>query len=389
MQGISNNLQMNDTAQILKKYNSEILSLWELEVTKKVLTAEKGNSIALQNDLPHIINDIADIMERHGVTDLLVDDSKYQKIFDNSESHGKSRANTSNYTVDQVVHEYIIFHRTVTDFLKSKDAYDVNVSDLLKYAVETSILKSVGSFSRSIQERQEKLVGVLAHDMRNPLAAAQLSLQMIKKDKSGKWGERMREAAERSVRKAISLVEELMNGITVKAGEGMMFNFEEKNISKDIKWAFEDAKEIYANKILFTGPDHAIIGVFDASAVRRLLENLIGNAVKYGSSLHPINIRVQDATDKITLSVHNQGEPISPEKQLHIFDFLGREKDNDHQSHSWGMGLTLVQIVAQAHGGSVELESDTQHGTTFTITLFKKFNTPGKKRAKPAIPAMD
>jgi signal transduction histidine kinase len=380
---------MNDTAQILKKYNSEILSIWELEVTKHVLAAEKGNSIALRNDLPHIINDIAEIMERHVVTDLLIDDSIYQKIYDNSESHGKSRAATSNYTVDQVVHEYIIFHRTMTDFLKSKDAYDVNVSDLLKYVIETSILKSVGSFSRSIKEMQEKLIGVLAHDMRNPLAAAQLSLQMIKQDKDGKWGEQMRETAERSVRKAISLVEELMNGITVQAGEGMMFSFKEKNISTDIKWAFEDAKEIYASKILFTGPDHAMLGVFDASAVRRLLENLIGNAVKYGSSLHPINITVQDAVDKITLSVHNQGEPISPEKQLHIFEFLGREKDNDNQSHSWGMGLTLVQIVAQAHGGTVELKSDAEHGTTFTTTLFKNFNTTGKKRAKPAIPAVD
>jgi signal transduction histidine kinase len=380
---------MNDTAQTLKKYNSEILSIWELEVTKQVLAAKKGNSIALQDHLPHIIDDIADIMERHVVTDLLVDDSTYLGIVNNSEIHGRDRANTSDYTVDQVVHEYIIFHRTLTDFLKSKDAYDVEVSDLLKYVIETSILKSVGSFARSIQETQEKLIGTLAHDIRNPLAAAQLSLQMIKQDKDGIWGEKMRDTAERSVRKAISLVEELMDGITVQAGEGMMLNFEEKNISKDLKWAYDDAQEIYASEILFKAPDHAIIGVFDATAVRRMLENLIGNAAKYGSSLQPITLNVQDATDHIKISIHNHGKPISPEKQLHIFDFLGREDHNDNQLHSWGIGLTLVQIVAQAHGGTVELDSHADRGTTFTTTLFKKFNTPGKKRAKPAIPAMD
>jgi signal transduction histidine kinase len=380
---------MNDTAQTLKKYNSEILSIWEIEVIKQVLAAKKGNSIALQDHLPHIIDDIADIMERHVVTDLLVDDSTYQGIVNNSEIHGKVRANTSDYTVDQVVHEYIIFHRTLTDFLKSKDAYDVEVSDLLKYVIETSILKSVGSFARSIQEMQEKLVGTIAHDIRNPLAAAQLSLEMIKQDKDCIWGGKMRDAAERSVRKAISLVEELMNGIKVRAGEGMMLNFEEKNIRKDILWAYDDATELYVNEVLIKAPDQAMIGVFDATAVRRLLDNLIGNAAKYGSSLHPITLTVKDAKDRITLSVHNHGKPISPEKQQHIFDFLGRGDENDHQSHSWGMGLTLVQIVAQAHGGSIELESDAERGTTFTTTLFKKFNTPGRKRAKTIITAID
>ncbi len=373
---------MNLTSQILKNHNAEILSLWELKVTEEVPAARQANAIALYDHLPNIINDIADIMERSIGADHLIDDEKYQEIVANSERHGRHRATTANYTVDQIVHEYIIFHRVLSDYIKTKQGYNEEVSDLLKYVVETSILKSVGSFSRSIQEMQEKLVGTIAHDIRNPLAAAQLSLEMIKQDSNGEWSEKMRDAAERSVRKAISLIEGLMNGITVQAGQGMMFNFEEKNILKDIKWAYDDAVEIYANEITFSAPSQAIIGVFDGTAVRRLLENLLDNAVKYGAPNKPIHLELQDATDRIIIKVHNYGKPISVEKQQHIFDFLGRENQLDDQQHSWGMGLTLVQIVTEAHGGSVELISTVEAGTTFTITLRKKFNTPGKKRTK-------
>jgi hypothetical protein len=374
------NSQMNNTALLLREHNREILEIWQKEVTQQVAAAKEANTIALYDHLPNIINDIADIMERKLETIHLHEDDKYLEILKNSQEHGRHRATTAHYTVEQVVHEYIIFHRTIAEFLKSKQGYNEEVSDVLKYVIETSILKSVGAFSRSIQEMQEKLVGTIAHDIRNPLAAAQLSLEMIKQDTEGKWAHKMRDAAERSVRKAISLIEGLMNGITVQAGQGMMLTFEEKNLLHDIKWIYEEAQEVYLNDILLQHKDRPIIGVYDGTAIRRLLENLIGNAVKYGSALLPITITVEDDEQQVSIKVHNHGNTISPEKQQHIFEFLGRENPEDEKAHSWGMGLTLAQIVAEAHGGKVHLKSTEESGTTFTTTLLKKFNSPGKRR---------
>ncbi len=58
------------------------------------------------------------------------------------------------------------------------------------------------------------------------------------------------------------------------------------------------------------------------------------------------------------------------------------KKDKNSVLGSWGMGLTLTQIVAEAHGGDINLISDEKTGTTFTVKLIKQFNEPEKRRAK-------
>ncbi len=374
---------MKKSAKLLRESISPIMEKWEHEVKKTVPAARTTNSIALYDHLPNIIEDIADIMERHiGIEDVSLDNTFYE-ILENSSHHGRHRANTSNYTVEQVVQEYIIFHRILSEFLKSKLGYNEDVSDLLKYIIETSILKSVGTFSRAIQEMQEKLIGTLAHDIRNPLSVAQLSFELIKSDLEGKWSEKIRSSGEQNVRKALSLIEGLMNGITVKAGEGMMLDFEETNLLEDIEWIQKEANEVYANKIELRCDEKEILGVFDPTAVRRLLENLISNAVKYGTTAEPITITAKNQKDCVIIGVHNNGNPISKEKQSNIFKFLERDNINRSVSNkSWGMGLTLALIVTDAHGGSITLTSNQEEGTLFEVRLVKYFNQPGKRRTK-------
>lgn len=373
---------MNKTVKILRENISEIMELWQNEVVKSVPAAKEADA-ALFHHLPNIIMDIADIMERSNDMEDIRLDKSYSEILDNSIHHGKHRAMTANYTVEQVVHEYIILHRTLREFISSHGGHDQKMSNILKYVIETSVLKSVASFSRSIQEMQAKLIGTLAHDIRNPLAAAQLSLEMMEQDKTGEWTVKTRIAAQRSVKKAIDLIEELMNGITVKAGEGMMLHFEDTDLFNDIKSVHAESDEVYSNKINLECNTDKITGVFDTTAIKRLLENLIGNAVKYGSAKEPITISVKDEEDAVEIKVHNYGNPIPPLKQEQIFKFMGSAtKDKESIAGSWGMGLTLTQIVAEAHGGDINLVSDEKAGTTFTVNLIKRFNEPGKRRAK-------
>ena len=362
------------------------MELWQNQVKKDVLAARDSNAIALFDHLPNFINDIADIMDRYeDVKDIedINSDKKYIEIIENSLHHGRNRAASANYTVEQVVHEYIIFSRILSAYIYSHNIYEPKMSDLLKYVIDTSILKSVGAFSRSIQEMQEKLVGTIAHDIRNPLSAAKLSLEMMEQDKSGNYTEKAGIAAKKSVAKALNLIEGLMNGITVRAGEGMMLSFSKTDILKDIEWVIEESQNVYTNPIILNSNAEEINGIFDSIAIRRLLENLIGNAVKYGLPSKEITVSVRDDEETVEIEIHNHGNPIPKEKQKHIFQFMNSENSNEKSvAGSWGMGLTLAQIVTEAHGGDIDLTSDEVNGTSFNITLIKYANETGNRRAK-------
>ncbi|UII22293.1 sensor histidine kinase [Fulvivirga ligni] len=376
-------IQMKKAANCLKDNVSSIMGVWEDQVTNKVVASRKANNIALHDHLPNLINDIADILERYSEFEQLdiSNDTRYNEILTNSIKHGRHRSATTSYTEGQIIHEYIIFHRTLSQFLLKNNLLTLEITELLKYVIETCILKSVESFTQAIQQMQEKLIGTLAHDMRNPLTVALLSAEMIENDMDRATFEKLKSSSVRSIKKTLKLAEGLLDSISVKSGEGIMLNFDHEDILHDVEWIFKEAQDIYSCEIILNAPKNKIIGVFDGIAIRRMLENLITNAIKYGAAEAPITITVNDETDSVLISVHNYGEAIPKDKQKAIFNFLKSDGSvSDGKRASWGMGLTLVQMVAHAHGGEVMLESN-ENGTIFTTKLYKNFNEVGKKRA--------
>ncbi len=372
---------MKKTGQIIAQNISLIIKTWEEQVKKEILSSKNMDVVILQDHLRYFIKDISDVMTRYSNPIYACPDEKYIEIFENCSQHGKHRALSSNYTVDQIILEYIIFNRVLTEVLILNNVYTLDVGELLKYFMELATLKSVEAFSKSIQDMQEKLVGTLAHDIRNPLSIAKTSLELLDCQEGEDLVSTMKYIAIKSVTKSLGLIESLMDAITVKAGQGIMLEFAEINIFKIINEIYKDSETIYFNEFEFKYTSDNIVGIFDGTAIRRLIENLISNAVKYGLYKSPITINIKDLGEAVELSIHNYGKPIPKERQGQIFQFL--KKDNDSiQLNSWGMGLTLVKIVAEAHGGYVNLESDTINGTRFTILMKKSINKPGKKRIK-------
>ncbi|WP_300440447.1 sensor histidine kinase [Christiangramia sp.] len=375
---------MKKITQILKNNHQQIIETWEKEVLQNVVASRYTNKIALYDHIPNILDDIIDITERHETIEWDTEDYKIARIEENSLEHGRHRASSVNFTADQILREYIIFHNVILQILNEHNYQDVAIFHLLKCCIDKAVLKSIQSFTESIQEMQNKLIGTLAHDIRNPLSAARLGVEMLDLDTSPERIQKVKKMTMNSVDKALNMVEGLLDSISIKAGEGMMLSFSKLNLYKEIKTIFEEAQVIYSENITFECEDEDLDGIYDPIAIRRLLENLLTNAVKYGESGRPIRLKVTKENDQnLNLSLHNHGAPIPEEKQKEIFEFLDHNKDGNRKDlKSWGIGLTLVKMVANAHGGKVSLKSEEGFGTEFTVTISRTINEPGKQRTK-------
>ncbi|NJX17059.1 sensor histidine kinase, partial [Tamlana crocina] len=140
-----------------------------------------------------------------------------------------------------------------------------------------------------------------------------------------------------------------------------------------------EASAIYSNEVVLDCPEEPITGVFDVAMIRRVLENIVSNAVKYGDRGAPITIKAENNPENVVISIHNEGNPIPEHKQKEIFKFLNTSNGTGPKKlKSWGMGLTLVKAVAEAHGGYLTLQSNKETGTVFKLVIAKFANKPGK-----------
>jgi signal transduction histidine kinase len=109
---------------------------------------------------------------------------------------------------------------------------------------------------------------------------------------------------------------------------------------------------------------------FDQDHTRRILENLLNNAVKYGSDLTPINVTVKIVNNELCMSVHNWGNPIAETDFEKIFQPFGRTQEAaDSGIKGWGLGLSLVRSIVKSHRGHLDVASSEGQGTTFSIRI--------------------
>jgi len=113
-----------------------------------------------------------------------------------------------------------------------------------------------------------------------------------------------------------------------------------------------------------------INGWWDRDALKRVVENLVGNALKYGAPESGIRIKIDEQHERMLLTVHNKGEPIPHEQLESVFQVFRRaETDKGGTHQGWGVGLPYVRSAAESHGGSVQIDSSVERGTTVSIDL--------------------
>jgi PAS domain S-box-containing protein len=216
---------------------------------------------------------------------------------------------------------------------------------------------------------RERFVSMLTHDLRTPLTAAKMSAQLVARrlhdpEALINLSNRMID----NVNRMDKMIQDMLDTSRIKAGSKLSIRPVACELRQLVRATLEDLAVVHGNRLELRAPEE-VHGKWDYDGLRRALENLVSNAAKYGRGDTPIEVSLRWSHGLAEISVHNKGNPLTPSEQVQLFDPYARSSSAERSGKiGWGIGLTLVRGIAEAHGGLVKVQSD-EGGTTFTICL--------------------
>lgn len=227
---------------------------------------------------------------------------------------------------------------------------------------------AASEYSKVLTDLRELMSHTLAHDLRTPITGSKLSAQMaLRKIDDKKFCTSKLGSIVSNMDRLDLMIENLLDAGRIRAGQEMNPELHEFDLNPMVKEIISEANLLSENQLILNSP-RPCIGNWNEAGLRRTLENLINNAIKYGSNKTPVTISLEQDGKCTTIKVHNDGRPISEDDIPKIFDQFQRAKDTEGKQ-GWGLGLTVVSRMVEAHKGSIEVESSDKAGTTFIIKL--------------------
>ncbi len=372
------NDELDKLAALVKRERESVLARWRRQVRE--LPAARDLDVPTLNDhIPLLLDELAEALRSKSeqtIPEAINEGS--------STAHGLQRVRDS-FDIEEVVAEYNILRGCIHDLaddnglnLRGKPLHIINrVFDL---AIGLALKTYATQRALEVQRRREEYLAFVAHDLRTPLNAISLAGRVLELSlpTQGASGEvtQMFKALRRNVQNLEALVAKVLEentnletelGLKLERREFDLWPLVESLIHDLHPVAGTDSTQLF-NKV----PDDLVVFA-DASLLKRSLQNLIANAIKYTPHGEVrIEARELGADGGVEVSIRDNGAGIPEEFLGKIFD--KGESDPDTEGGT-GLGLSIVKTFIEAHDGKVSVESELGVGSTFRLTL------PSKPRA--------
>ncbi|MDY7227029.1 PAS domain-containing protein [Hyalangium rubrum] len=220
-------------------------------------------------------------------------------------------------------------------------------------------------------EFEQHLIGIVSHDLRNPLSAIQLGATLLsrREDMDGralKAVVRIQTSAERAIR----MVKDLLDFTQARVGGGFPLTLRPMDLHELIRSTVEEVEIAHLPREVQVRSSGDGRGTWDVDRLGQLVQNLITNALKYSPEDTPVRVTTRGEDGEVMLSVQNEGAPIPPERFARLFQPMQRGMEGvDKATRSVGLGLYIVRAIVEAHHGDITVSSTEETGTTFTVRL--------------------
>ena len=349
---------------ILRQDREGILVEWEAAVRSSVSRSARLERADLLDDIPKFLDRLIAWLDEGSTAahDIAVD----------SETTGRHARHRLRFGVElrHLIHEYRLLRQVLMRHAVQAHCEGapgcleelIGLNDLL----DEAMTETVSAYARERDESRDLLLGVLGHDLRNPLAAVSVASSLITESTSLEQvravGARIKRSADRIQR----VVGDLLDLARSRFGARMPIAPEPVDLGELAMSAVEELQLANPGRLLVLERHGNVAGTWDRARLDQVVSNLAANAIQHGSD--PIRITVEDDGDSVVLRVANRGLPIPKESLPSLFDPFRRASADGGDKARLGLGLYIVAEIVRRHGGSVDVESAADE-TAFTVRL--------------------
>jgi len=376
MQPVNNEASMLDPAsQRIRNHLSALIKDWENELELQEASEKERDGTVIGGLLPQVLEDLARLLDPK-IQPNQINDSRLA-CYLKSGSVELSRC-----SFHKLLLEIRVLRRVVARELGRSFQSSAREVEVLHEFVDCLIEDLGSGFVQYHIIKEKMFVSILSHDLRNPLTSAKSSAELLARfpGRSEKYPELVNRIIE-NIDRADSMIQDLLDADRVRAGEKSHLKMDSVDMDQLVLKTLGDFSSIYGDRFVFEARGR-VQGYWNSNGVRRALENLLTNAVKYGDPRTPIRVMIERTDHGVSLAVHNFGFPLSFEEQSQLFHAFRRARSAQTSGkEGWGLGLSLVQGVVEAHGGKVQVKSTPKTGTTFTLEFpldSRSFMDPSK-----------
>jgi signal transduction histidine kinase len=290
-------------------------------------------------------------------------------------AHGTDRA-ASGYTPIQMVAEFRALRASVlriwTETEKELSHEGLETVTRFNEAIDQLLAESMAQYAEDVEYSKDLFLGVLGHDLRNPLSAVLMTAAQMIAHEGPDW--RHLKATTRIVTSCTrmdGMICDLVDFTRARLGGGIPVDRVEMDLEPLVRETIDEITAFHPESVITLDANGQLRGQWDRGRIGQALSNLIGNAVQHGAKSRPVEVTLRGEPDRVVVILRNEGPMIAKRDLREIFSPFRRIEPTDGKSRdlrSVGLGLFIAEAIVLAHQGTIDVES-TKAGTTFTVRL--------------------
>ena len=355
--------KLSATSQKMLELRHEVFAQWTRRVRDGIEEANVLEQPVLINTLPSFYDSMAEsITPKHPRINVAFTTTM-------AIEHGGERARLARYGPKAIILEYQLLRAALHDILeRNAVALNEEEQEVIDACIEAAIREAVTAYFIAAAAVREQVMTALVHDLRHPLAAASANAELIVRTADSTETRASASVILKNTARMDEMIHELLDVMAFQSGTRLRLHIFNFNILELVKFVCAQAEVASGRRFEITGESVEVFWCHEK--IHRALENLIGNAVKYGTPHTPISIKLDRIDQRLSISVHNEGNPIPADEIENVFQIFTRGLTSQQSyKEGWGIGLTFVRAVAASHGGSCVVDSSLEKGTSFVIEM--------------------